>query len=81
MGSAATGRENKKVEKYTNLSKNYHFVPVVIKTYSAQGIKLIKHIGKKIQEATGEKMFTYYLMQSISMVIQRDNAVCFRGLT
>ena len=35
VGSAAAGREGKKVEKYSNLSDNY------------QGIKLIKQIGKK----------------------------------
>ena len=26
MGSAAAGREDKKVEKHSNLSDNYHFV-------------------------------------------------------
>ena len=56
------------MEKYSNLSENYHFVPTGIETYGAygpQGIKLIKQIGKKIQEATGGKLFTFYLMQSI----------------
>ena len=52
-------------------------MPVGIKTYSAygpQGFKLIKQIGKKIQEATGEKLSTFYLKQSISMAIQQGNA-------
>ena len=52
MGSAAAGREDKKVEKYSNLSENYHFVPVGVETYGAygpQGIKLVKQIGKKHQ--------------------------------
>ena len=82
MGSAAAGREDKKVEKYSNLSENYHFVPVGIETYGAygpQGLKLIKKIGKKIQEAIGEKLSTFYLMQSISMAIQRGNAASVRG--
>ena len=34
---------------------------------------------QKIQEATGEKLSTFYPMQSISMVIQKGNAVCVRG--
>ena len=34
---------------------------------------------QKIQEATGEKLSTFYLMQSISMAIQKGNAVCVRG--
>ena len=61
---------------------HYHFVPAGIETYGtygSQGIKLIKQIGKKIQEATGEKLSTFYLMQSISMAIQKGNAVCVRG--
>ena len=50
VGSAAVGREDKKVIEYSNLSENYHLVPVGIKTYGAydQAIKLIKQIGKKI---------------------------------
>ena len=54
----------KKVDKYSNLSDYYHFVPVGIETYGAygpQGIKLVKQICKKIQDATGEKLSTFYL--------------------
>ena len=57
-------------------------MPVRIETYVAYGpqaMKLIKQIGKKIQEATGEKLSTFYLMQSISTAIQQGNAVCVRG--
>jgi hypothetical protein len=82
VGSAAAGREDKKVDKYSNLSENYHFVPVGVETYGAygpQGIKLVKQIGKKIQDATSEKLSTFYLFQSISMAIQRGNAVCVMG--
>jgi hypothetical protein len=45
VGSAAAGREDKKVDKYSNLSENYHFLPVGVETYGAygpQGIKLVK---------------------------------------
>ena len=82
VGSAAAGREDKKVEKYSNLSNYFHFVPVGIETYGAygpQGIKLVKQIGKKIQEATGEKLSTFYLFQIISMAIQKGNAACVQG--
>jgi hypothetical protein len=82
VGSAAVGREDKKVIEYSNLSENYHFVPVGIETYGANGpqaIKLFKQICKKMQEATGEKLSTFYLKQSISMAIQKGNTVCVRG--
>ena len=82
MGSSAAGREDKKVEKYSNLLDDYHFVPVGIETWgtcSPQVIKLVKQIGKKIQDATGEKLSTLYLFQSISIAIQKGNAVCMMG--
>jgi hypothetical protein len=60
------------------LSESYRFVPVGIEIYGAYGPQAIK-LGKKIQEATGEKLFTFYLMQCISMAIQKGNTVCVRG--
>jgi hypothetical protein len=81
VGSAAATREDKKVIKYSNLS-DYHFVPVGIETYGTYGpqaMKLITKIGKKIQEATGEKRSTFYLKQRISIAIQKGNAQCVRG--
>ena len=73
----------KKVEKYLTLSENYHFIPVGAETYGAfgpQGLKLLKKIGAKIREATGENRSTlFYLLQSISMAIQHGNAACVIG--
>ena len=43
------------------------------------GRKLIKEIGKRVQEVTGEKRSTFYLFQSISIAIQRGNAACVLG--
>jgi hypothetical protein len=76
VGSDAAGREDKKVEKYNNLTDNYYFVVVGVKIYGAygfQGIKLIK------QEATGEKLSNFYLLQSILIAIQQGNALCVMG--
>ena len=33
----------------------------------------------KIQDATGEKLSTFYLFQNISIAIQRGNAQCVQG--
>ena len=80
--SAAESRENKKVEKYKELAENYHFIPVGAETYGSlgpQGSKFLKDIGRKIKEVTGEKLSTFFLMQSISMAIQRGNAQCVIG--
>ena len=57
-----------------NFSDIYHFVPADIVTFD---IKLVKQIGKKIQDATSEKLSTFF--QSISMAIQQGNAVYLKG--
>ena len=36
-------------------------------------------VSSKIQEATGEKLSTFYLFQIISMAIQKGNAACVQG--
>ena len=80
-GSAAELREDQKSKHYTELT-NYHFVPVAVETFGAwgsQGLSLIKEIGAKIREVTGEKRSTFYLLQNISMAIQRGNAACIIG--
>ena len=80
-GSAAELREDQKSKHYKDLT-NYHFVPVAVETFGAwgsQGLNLIKEIGKRIHEVTGEKKSTFYLFQNISMAIQRGNASCIIG--
>ena len=58
---------------------NYKRIYKTYGPYGPQGIKLVKQIGKKIQDAKGEKLSTFFLFQSISMAIQRGNAVCVMG--
>ena len=53
-----------------------------METYGAwgpQGLKLIKDIGRKIRDVTGEKRSTFFLSQSISIAIQKGNAACLMG--
>ena len=57
-------------------------MPVGTETYGAfgpKGLKLLKTIGHKIKEATGEKRATSFLLQNISIAIQRANSVCVLG--
>ena len=77
--AAANTRENEKISKYRNLARDYLFIPIGIETYGAWGTlghKLIKDIGKKLKEATGESRSTFFLTQRISMAVQRGNSSC-----
>ena len=52
-------------------------VPIAVETlgsWGQEGLQLIKSLGKKIQDLSGEKRSTFYLFQSISVAIQRGNA-------
>ena len=81
-GAAADTREIQKTSKYTSLAENYIFVPVGVETFGSwgpEGSNLIKSIGKKVMDVTGEKRSTSFLFQGISMAIQRGNASCVLG--
>ena len=81
-GKAARIAETKKNNKYKDLTNNYAFIPIVVETFGSwgqEGLKFVKEIGKKIQENTGEKRATSYLMQSLSMTIQRGNSASIMG--
>ena len=57
-------------------------MPVAVETFGAwgsQGLKLIKEIGRKISDVTGERRSTFFLLQNISMAIQLGNAACIIG--
>ena len=55
--AAADTREIQKISKYTSLAENYQFTPIGVETFGSwgpEGIKLIKSIGRKVMEVTGE---------------------------
>ena len=57
-------------------------MPVGLETYGSwgpEGHKLLKAIGKKVMEVTGEKRSTFYLSQNISIALMRGNASCVIG--
>jgi hypothetical protein len=83
-GSAAIKAEERKSKKYENLINDFIFIPVAIETsgiWGPQALKLIHEIGKKIRIATGEARSTSYLIQRISIAIQRGNAASILGAT
>ena len=80
--AAAVTRETQKISKYTTLAENYQFTPIGVETFGSwgpEGIKLIKSIGRKVMEVTGEKRSASFIFQSISLAIMRGNASCVLG--
>ncbi len=75
-GSAANEAENNKIKKYSSL-RQYEFCPLGFETTGVLGKfchKLVKEIGAKVAEKTGKPRSTEFLLQRLSIEIQRGNA-------
>ena len=67
---------------YQELSKDYIFTPIAVETFGSwgkQGHNLIRDIGQKLCDITGDKRSTFFLFQRISMAVQRGNATSILG--
>ena len=81
-GKAAEAAEKRKISKYDKLLNNYHFIPIAVETLGAwgqEGLKFIKEIGEKIIQKTNDKNATNYIIQAISLAVQRGNAASIMG--
>lgn len=81
-GAAAEHAAAQKTTKYADITHSYDFVPLAVETLGAwcvDSLNLVKQLGKRISEATGDSQETTYLLQRLSVAIQRCNAICFRG--
>jgi len=82
VGAAAERAAELKTSKYSDLMSTYDFVPVAVETFGAwseDGLMFVKTLGKRITEASGEQQETAYLLQRLSVAIQRCNEICFAG--
>jgi hypothetical protein len=64
------------------INENYYVVPIAHKTmgsWAPDSLKFVKELGSRITEATGEKRAKSFLVQSLSMNLQRVNALCVMG--
>ena len=80
-GAAATWAEGVKL-KYEELAQRFLFTPVAFETMGSAGNStknFIESLGAKIREETGDVRSTYFLLQRISIAIQRGNAISVLG--
>ena len=81
-GAAAERASARKLDKYSELSSAYLFVPLAFETLGPinnEGLTFLSDLGQKLGIVTGDPRETSYLFQRISLLIQRFNAVAFRG--
>jgi hypothetical protein len=75
-----------KKDKYDNykdlVNDNYYEVPIAHETmgsWAPDSLKFMKDLGSRVSEVTGEKRAKSFLFQSLSMNLQRGNALCVMG--
>ena len=81
-GAAADKAEELKTSKYQALADRYIFTPIGLETFGSWGTEafaLIKDIGQKLTSETGEQRATSFLVQKISIELQRGNAGSILG--
>lgn len=77
-GMASERAANRKHSKYSKLKQNHHFVAFAVETFgpwSKEAVELIDKIGAKLIRTTGEPKSKRYLVERISLAIQRGNAM------
>jgi hypothetical protein len=82
QGFVANDAEACKTSKYSALAVNYTFTPIAIETLGALGSEasaFFSELGRRLQNATREHRAYMFLMQCISVAVQRGNAACLLG--
>jgi len=81
-GAVAEAAAARKAAKYTELSATYLVVPIAVETmgpFCADAIKFLSELGRRLSLRSDNPRETAFLFQRISVLLQRFNAVAFRG--
>jgi len=76
-GSAADTASNRKETKYSSLPPDFIFQPVAIETLgplNASGVNCLSEVGRRLTFLSGDSRETSFLLQRLSMLIQRFNS-------
>jgi len=77
-GAAAELAASRKEEKYASIGSEYFFAPIVVETLgpmNTSACQLFANVGRKISSASGDDREGACLLQRVSVLVQRYNAV------
>ena len=80
-GLVADNAERDKHNNYTDLKTQYIFTPLAFESFGSIGPEtsiFLKKLGKLMSRNSGEPRSLDFLLQKVSIAIQRKNAVCVR---
>ena len=81
-GGAAESAAIKKDSKYRDLATTHIFMPIACETMgplSARALSFLVDLGRRISVVSGDRREGSFLLQRISIAVQRFNGICFRG--
>ena len=81
-GAAVSRAETLKVQKYNDLAAEYLFSPLAFETLGGPGPltrDLLMSVGQRLEEATGCHRAGDFLLQKLSLDVQRGNAAAVMG--
>ena len=81
VGSVAKAAAKRKTAKYSVLSSSHIFIPVAVETLSPineAGDSFLAQVGK-LSFKSDEPRESFFLLQRISVIVQRFNEIAFRG--
>ena len=81
-GAVVNEAEVRKTVKYQSLAVRYIFTAVAVETLGAIGEEasvFFHDLGRRIAAVTAEPKSFQFMMQRLSVAVQRGNAVCILG--
>jgi len=81
-GGAAEIAAERKRDKYAALTRTYDFCPIALETLgliNEEGLRLLSVLGRRMSVVTGDLREHSFLLQRLSIAIQRGNSVAVRG--
>ena len=80
-GAVTAAAEERNQAKYSYFDHGHSFTPVAIETWEllAQSLDFLKELGRRIRQQTGEAKSFPYLLQRLSVAVQRGNLASVLG--
>ena len=83
-GAVAALAEERKKNIYAHLDPSHSFTPVAVEisgVVGPQSLAFLKDLGRRMRQVTGEERSLSYLLQRVSVAVQRGNAASVLGTT
>ena len=81
-GNVANEAEHHKRVKYSDLGSSYLFVPIAIETagvFGSAAAAFLRELGRRVKAQSGDERSAFFLLQRISIELQRGNAASMLG--